>query len=110
MGFNILNWINPINRVADIVDQAVTDKDLKLKLDAELAQLKQQVYIAELGTTTVPWMDGVHKLGRQLLSFVTIIGGGVLLYLQPEVNPASLAVVAGPAGIYNWVKGEGNKT
>ena len=110
MGFNILNWLNPINRAADIIDQAVTDKDLKLKLDNELEMLKQQVYIAELGTQTVPWMDGVHKLGRQLLSFVSVIGGGVLLYFVPDTNPASLAMIVAPGGIYNYVKGKGRAT
>ena len=104
---SLAKWINPFNRVADIVDQAVVDKDKREELKFELENLKQQVYIAELNTKTVPWMDGVHKLGRQIISLVSMGVGIALVYLDPEIDPLSLAAILAPGGAYNIVKGKG---
>ncbi|NIB44755.1 hypothetical protein HBA55_34565 [Pseudomaricurvus alkylphenolicus] len=103
----ITDWINPFNRVADIVSEVVEDKDARNKLNHELESLKHQVYIVELNTKTVPWIDAVHKMGRQLISVTSLITGVVLVYVNPEIDPLTLGAILGPGGIYNAVKGKG---
>ncbi|NIB44732.1 hypothetical protein HBA55_34450 [Pseudomaricurvus alkylphenolicus] len=104
---SIVDWINPFNKVADIVSEVVEDKDARNRLNHELESLKQQVYIVELNTKTVPWIDAVHKMGRQLISVTSLIAGVVLVYVNPEVDPLTLGAILGPGGIYNAVKGKG---
>ena len=96
-----------INNIVDIADQAVTDKDKLNELKFHLSELKEQTYQAELATKTVPWIDGLHKMGRQILSLINM---GVIAYLlleRPDIEPLSLAMLAGPGAVYNYVKGKG---
>ena len=103
----MFDWLNPFNKIADIVDKAVIDQDQKIALTNALEQLKEQVYMKELDTKTVPWVDALHKMGRQIISLVNIIAGIVIMYINPEVDPLSLAAVLGAGGVYNAVKGKG---
>lgn len=107
----ILDWINPFNKVVDLVSEVVTDKDKKIALDAALNELKQQVYMTELNTKTVPWVDALHKMGRQIMSVLTLIVGATLYHLNPDVDIVTLAAVlgasSGPTAIYNVMKGRG---
>ena len=103
----MLSWLNPFNKITDIVDKAVIDQDQKIALTNALEQLKEQVYMKELDTKTVPWVDALHKMGRQIISLVNIIAGIVIMYINPEVDPLSLAAVLGAGGVYNAVKGKG---
>jgi hypothetical protein len=103
----MFDWLNPFNKIADIVDKAVIDQDQKIALTNALEQLKEQVYMKELDTKTVPWVDALHKMGRQIISLVNIVAGIVIMYINPEVDPLSLAAVLGAGGVYNAVKGKG---
>ena len=104
---SLLDWINPFNRVADIVSEVVTDKDERNRLNHALKELEQKVYLAELGTKTVPWVDAVHKMGRQLITFASMAVGVSLVYINPDIDPLTLGAILGPGGIYNAVKGRG---
>ena len=101
------NWLNPINKALDIAGEFVEDKDKRNELNAHLQQLKEQVYLAELNTQTIPWVDALHKMGRQILSLLNLIIPAVLLYFQPDINPAAIVAICGPSGIYNYAKGKG---
>ena len=107
----LLDWINPFNKVADIVSEIVTDKDEKNRLNHALEELKQQVYLQELSTKTVPWVDGLHKMGRQIISVVTVIAGAVLFHLHPDIDIEKLMMLmgasSGPGIVYNLIKGRG---
>lgn len=111
---SLFDWINPINKGIDIVDQFVVDKDKRAELRGILEQMREKTqqmredsHQVALQQKTVPWMDGVHKLGRQLLSALTLGVGATLLYMRPDIDPLSLAAVCAPGGIYNLVKGKG---
>ena len=52
-------------------------------------------------------IENIHKMGRQLLSWGSIIIPAVLLWRHPDINPASLGVMLAPGGVYNYVKGKG---
>lgn len=96
-----------MDNIYNIVDQKVEDKDLKNQILANMDQMAKQVYIAELGTKTVPWMDGVHKLGRQILNLVTICAVVGLLLAGKTVTPEVALILGGPNAIYQFVKGRG---
>lgn len=104
---SFLDWLNPINKALDIAGEYVEDKDKANELRAHLEEIKQQVYITELQTKTVPWVDAMHKMGRQILSLLSLAVPAVLLWHNPDTNPAALAAIVAPGGIYNYIKGRG---
>ena len=104
---SFLDWLNPINKGLDIAAEFVEDKDKANELRASLEQLKQQVYLAELNTKTIPWVDAAHKMGRQVLSLLSVMIPAVLLWRHPDINPAALAAIVAPGGVYNYIKGRG---
>lgn len=89
-----------VSKTLDIVDQYVEDKD-------KAAALKAQLYIAELQSKTVPWMDGVHKLGRQMLALSQMAFYGFCLYTDTPITMELVAGVSGVAGLYTVAKGKG---
>ena len=91
----------------DIVDQAVLDKDKANELKEVFKQLQEQTYQLELSTKTVPWVDALHKMGRQIISLFSIIMSFALLYFRPETDAGELAALNAPGGIYNYIKGKG---
>jgi hypothetical protein len=106
--------IGTVNKVIDLGSEAILDKDMKAKFDAAAAELKQQAYLAELKTETIPWVDGLHKLMRPLSSVLAqiicfIIAMYSLKNNQPEVALWAVAGGAAPQSIYNAVKGKGNR-
>jgi hypothetical protein len=107
----LLDWINPFNKVADLISEVVTDKDEKNRLNHALEELKQQVYMQELQTKTVPWVDGLHKMGRQIISMTTVISGALLLHFNPDIELVKMASILGlgasPGAIYTLMKGRG---
>lgn len=105
----VLDWINPINKAIGIVDQYVEDKDQANQLKAELSELKERSYQIELQTKTVPWIDGLHKMGRQLLSWASLLIPAVLLAYDPKIDPLAIAAMVGPGGVYNYAKGKGRQ-
>jgi hypothetical protein len=103
----LLDWLGIIGRGVDIVDKAVLDKDQANELKEVFRQLEERSYQMELETETIPWIDGLHKMGRQIISLVSIIGGYIFLSYYPDVDPMKLATLSAPGGIYAWVKGKG---
>lgn len=104
---SLTDWINPISKAEDIIAEAVEDKDKLNAINGHLAELRQQVYLAELNTKTIPWVDAIHKMGRQMMSYATLAAGVYLLVKHPDINPMTLAAVMSPSGIYNYIKGKG---
>lgn len=91
-----------INKGLDIVDQYVVDKD-------KANELKAAFYLQELKTPTIPILDAIHKLGRQILAVGQMI---VYVYLVSKHGPESItpelvAGISGAASIYTLVKGKG---
>lgn len=101
-----LDFIKPIDKAVGIVSEYVEDKDATNKIIFELENLKQQVYITELNAKTVPWVDALHKMGRQILSLLSLIIPGALIYYKPDVDPAAIMAMVAPGGVYNYIKGK----
>lgn len=121
LSMSLFDWFKPLDKVIDIVDKAVPDKDRanEIKAELNLAQISlrgmaEQTYRAELTTQTIPWVDALHKMGRQILSVLNLIfGAAILIYMvhqgQDLTLETALAVmtVAAPSTAYNYVKGKG---
>lgn len=104
--------IGTVNKVIDLGSEAILDKDLKARFDAAAEELRQQAYLAELGTKTVPWVDALHKLMRPGSSLIgQVLGFVVALYAIHANDPWTACVALGggytPQAIYNGVKGKG---
>jgi len=101
-----------IEKGLGIADQAVTDKDKLNELKATLmqieAQAKETVYLAELNVKTVPWIDGLHKMGRQILNLLSLAAVVLLLLKGITITPEIALILGGPNAIYQFVKGKGD--
>jgi len=90
----------PIEDSLKIIDQLVTDKD-------EAGRLKARVYMTELQTSTVPIVDAVHKMGRQITMWLQM---GFYFYCvthEVEISRELVSGVSGVAGLYTLMKGRG---
>lgn len=92
----------------DLASEAIEDPDKRNALNAKIAEIQQQVYIAELQTKTVPWVDGLHKLSRPIISLVTVVTFGIVLHFNPEIDLVKLLSSGAVAGLYTAIKGKGN--
>jgi hypothetical protein len=102
---SLLDWMNPIGKALDIADKFVEDKDKKNELVASLNELKEQVYMAELNTQTVPWVDALHKMQRGILSILSLAAG---TWMSLEgIDAQNILMAVAPAGAYNIIKGKG---
>ena len=109
---SFLDYINPFNKVIDLASEAITDKDklhqFRHEADMASAELKtmlEETYRQELETKTVPWVDALHKMGRQILSYA---GYGLAFYMVAKgYDPMAAMAAMAPGGIYSYVKGKG---
>jgi len=90
--------------VTDIAKEAITDKDKQNQILGMLQQLKQIIYLAELQTKTIPWVDALHKMGRQILAAMSIIATVTLLLLGIEITPTIALIIGGPTTAYTLIK------
>ena len=100
-----MSWWKPLDKALDIVDQFVEDKDKSAELKFQLAKKLQDVYLTELGTKTVPWVDALHKMGRQITGY---IGYGLAFYMvQQGYDPMAAMAAVAPGGLYAAFKNKG---
>lgn len=106
MSWNPLSMFKTIDKGIDLASEYIEDPDKRNELRAALDQLKQEVYMVELSTKTVPWVDGLHKMSRTLLSLASM---GITVYMVHNgiTDPIALGAGLAPAAGYNIVKGKG---
>ena len=116
MSFNPLTWIGEalgiVDKGMDIAKEAVTDKDKQNELIANLVEIKLRLehgesYLAELGTKTIPWVDGLHKMGRQIINVLTIVAVVLLMLLGKTITPEVAILLGGGNVAYQLIKGKG---
>ena len=95
----------------DIIKEAVTDKDKQNEILGNLQQGQQKLneilYLAELQTKTIPWVDGLHKMGRQILAMSSIVATVTLLLFDITITPAIALIIGGPTTAYTLIKKQG---
>lgn len=118
---NIFDWFKPLDKVLDTVDKAVEDKDAAnmIRRDLQMATMElralaEQTYIAELNSKTIPWVDALHKMGRQIISVLHLgLSTAILIYMVKQGHTLTLETFAtvmamgAPGAAYNYVKGKG---
>jgi len=99
------------DRTANIIQEAVLDKDkaneILENLDTIRMTVEKEVYVKELETKTVPWIDGLHKLGRQILNLLVIIAVCLLMLSGKTITPEVALILGGGNIAYQFVKGKG---
>uniref|UniRef100_A0A6M3JA39 Uncharacterized protein n=1 Tax=viral metagenome TaxID=1070528 RepID=A0A6M3JA39_9ZZZZ len=99
---------------ADIIKEAVTDKDKQNAILGNLETIKiqidKEIYIKELETKTVPWVDALHKMARVILNETVIVATVVLCLSNIEITPSIALILGGGNVAYQLIKGAGNKT
>jgi len=105
---SLLDFINPFNRVADVVDQFVEDKDASNEIKKAIAMAAEETYRKELEARTVPWVDALHKMGRQLTGY---LGYALAFYMVHKggVDPMAVMAAVAPGGLYAAFKNKGQK-
>jgi len=96
-----------LDNTTDIVKEVVVDKDARNKIIGNITLVKEQVYLAELSTRTIPWVDALHKMGRQILAALSI---GAAVYLKThgyELDMQTLLLLGAPNIAYQMIKGKG---
>jgi hypothetical protein len=95
----------------EIAKEAVVDKDKRDALIGKLDELKKQfdreLHLAELRVKTLPWVDALHKMGRQILNIISIISVVVLSLCNIEITPTMALVLGGGNVAYQIIKGRG---
>ncbi len=57
---------------------------------------------------TIPWVDALHKMGRQIINVLTLAIVFVLLMAGKEITPTVAAVLTGGNIAYQLIKGKGS--
>lgn len=103
----LLDKLNPFSKAIDLASEFITDKDKANELITEIKNGEQQMRLKELETKTIPWVDALHKMGRQIISILSVVAGALLLHFHPEMPLEKMAIIFGPGGIYQLIKGRG---
>ena len=100
-----MSWFGLFDKTADLISEAIEDKDKLNEIRGNLAKLKQENYALELQTKTIPWLDGLHKMSRTIGSW---LGYGLAFYMvRTGFDPMAVMAALAPGGVYNFVKGKG---
>lgn len=95
----------------DIIKEVVVDKDKQNEILGNLEQAKQavdrEIHIKELETKTIPWVDALHKMGRQIINILTIVVSAVLLLMDVDISPSEVMLLGGGNVVYQVIKGKG---
>lgn len=99
--------------VADLADQAIDDDDMRSKLIGKIEQanelIKKELLIIELQTKTIPWVDALHKMGRQLQWYITAVIVGISMLAGHEITSQEAMLLGGVSIAYQLIKGKGSK-
>ena len=95
----------------DIVKEVVVDKDAQNRIleKLEMAKLtiERDLHAKELEIETIPWVDALHKMGRQIINVLTILVVFNLLMLDIEISFEAMTVLGGGNLAYQIIKGKG---
>lgn len=102
---------NLFKDTADIVKEVVVDKDQQNKilenLEAVKLAMEKELYLKELETKTIPWVDALHKMGRQILNIIVVIVVAILMLTGKVITPEVALLLGGGNVAYQIIKGTG---
>ena len=99
------NFFGLFDKTIDLASEAIEDPDKLNAIKGNIEKLKQERYTLELQTKTVPWVDALHKMGRQITGY---IGYGLAFYMVHKgFDPMAVMAAVAPGGIYAAFKNKG---
>lgn len=102
---------NLVDNASKLADQAILDQDawneLRFRLYELATTIQAEAHLAELSTKTVPWVDALHKMGRQILAGLAIVAVIAIKYSGHDLSPEEVALIGGPSLGYILAKGKG---
>ena len=113
----MFNWVKnifkPINKGLDIASEAVLDKDkfMELSRGKDLKEIAAFIEVAKI--PTIPWIDGLYKMGRQIQGYLIIGLGFYCAVTGNDLSPNGWLVIGGVCSVYSvgksWQKTEKEK-
>ena len=101
----MMSWFGLFDKTVNLVSEAIEDPDKLNEIKGNIERLKQERYTLELQTKTVPWVDALHKMGRQITGY---LGYGLAFYMvQQGYDPMAAMAAVAPGGIYAAFKNKG---
>jgi len=96
-------------KATDLISEAVVDKDKRNEIFGALEEIRYVAYMTELGTKTIPWVDALHKMGRQIQVYALVGMGFYCMYMDIDFDKLKWVVmlVGGPSLVYQFLKGKG---
>jgi hypothetical protein len=101
-----MSWFGLFDKTTDLISEAIEDKDKLNTIKGKLGELKEQVYMKELDTKTVPWVDALHKMGRQIGNYLSYALCAYMIH-KGITDPIALGACFAPGGIYAAFKNKG---
>jgi len=95
------------DNATEIVKKVVVDKDKQNQIIGALETAKHAVYIAELHSKTVPWVDALHKMGRLITNWSLIVFVLLSKQLGWELDQNVIFLLGGGNIVYQLIKGKG---
>ena len=95
----------------ELISEAIVDEDksnaIISKLDHLQQKVEKEIYIKELDTKTVVWVDALHKMGRQITNYLTLIIVGLLIWNGHVFTQWDAILLTGGNVAYQLVKRKG---
>ena len=93
-----MSWLGIFDKTIDLASEAIEDPDKLNAIKGNIEKMKQERYTLELQTKTIPWVDALHKMGRQITGY---IGYGLAFYMVNQgYDPMAAMAAVAPGGIY----------
>ena len=90
----------------------MADMDFAIKnREIDIAELKEMnsTYIEELRAKTIPWVDALHKMGRQNMNYLTLIVAGIAMACGHVFTQWDVLILTGAPAVYTIAKGKGTQ-
>lgn len=99
------------SKVIEVALEKTEDVDKRNALVMQFLQMREETRRAEVSRVTVPWVDALHKMGRQLFWLLMGVGAMVLIAIgkgaELQQHAELLFAVLGGGGLYTAIKGRG---
>lgn len=99
------------SKIVEVALEKTEDVDKRNALALEFFKQREETRRAELTRVTVPWVDAIHKMGRQLFWLAMGVGALVLIGMgkgaELQQHAELLFAVLGGGGLYTVMKGRG---
>lgn len=91
---------NTVDKTIDVIKEKVTDVDKQNEMIRDVA-------VANATNKTIPLLDGIHKLGRQILIGLVVCFHIYTILKNIEISLEELGLMYGAVTAYTLLKGKG---